>query len=83
MRRDADLSTNERRYRTVAIPAVEIVDELRYVFVYHTRRFQGRIVVTSPADEILVTSTFSAAILDFRDIVCRTSIYKHRWWWFL
>ena len=79
MRRDADLSTNERRYRTVAILAVEIVDELRYVFVYHTRRFQGRIVVTSLADKILVTSTFSAVVLYFCDIVYRASIYKHRW----
>lgn len=32
-------STNERRYRTVAVSTVEIADELRYILVDHTRRF--------------------------------------------
>jgi len=52
----------EQGYRSVAVVAVEVSHELRDVFEDHACWFKRRVIVSSPADEVLVSFATTAAV---------------------
>ena len=56
------LLTNERGYRAIAVSSVEVSYKLRDVFVNRSGRFKRRVIVSSPANKVLVSFTMAAAV---------------------
>jgi hypothetical protein len=73
----------ERRYGSVAVAAMEVSHKLRDVFVNRTSRFKRRVIVSSLANEVLVSFTTAAAVDHFSDFMFGRSIDKHGRRWFL
>jgi hypothetical protein len=69
---------NEQQYRLVTVSAMEVSYELRDVFVNRIGRFKRRVIISSPANEVLVSLTIAAAVDHFGDFMFRRSIDKHR-----
>jgi hypothetical protein len=69
---------NERWYRLITVSAMEVSYELRDVFVNRTGRFKRQVIVSSLANEVLVSLTTAAAVDQFSDFMFRRSIDKHR-----
>jgi hypothetical protein len=56
------LLTNERGYRAIAVSSVEVFHELRDVFVNRSGRFKRWVIVSSPANKVLVSFATASAI---------------------
>jgi hypothetical protein len=60
---------NEQRYRSISVTAVEVPNKLRDIFVNRSGGFKRRVIVSSLANEILVSLTTAAAIQNFSSVV--------------
>jgi hypothetical protein len=74
--------SDERRERLLTISTVEVVNKLGNVFVDRSGRFEGWIIISSPADEVLKASSFTAAVEDFGNFVFRRILNENGWWRF-
>jgi hypothetical protein len=72
------LLTNERRYGSIAVSAMEVSHKLGNVLVNRASRFERRVIVSSLADEVLVSFTTAAAVEHFGYFVFGRSVNEHR-----
>ena len=68
---------DERQERLLTISTVEVVNKLGNVFVDCSGRFEGWIIISSPADEVLKASSFTAAVEDFGNFQFRRILNKN------
>jgi hypothetical protein len=72
------LLTDEQRHGSIAVSAIEVSYKLRYVFVNRASRFKRRVIVSSLANEVLVSFAAAAAVKHFGDFMFGRSVDEHR-----
>jgi hypothetical protein len=55
------------------------MNKLGNVFVDRSGRFEGWIIISSLADEVLKASSFTAVVEDFGNFVFRRILNENRW----
>jgi hypothetical protein len=53
---------NKQKYRSISVTAVEVPNKLRDIFVNRSGRFKRWVIVSSLANEVLVSLTTAVAI---------------------